>query len=147
MAPESQSNVVLMSIKPKYANAIFEGTKRVEFRKQPFKRPVSHVIVYSSSEDKRILGYFTLGETDVGNPRTLWKRYRRVGAIKYADYEAYFGTRNLGVAFHVEEVCPLAKPISLSRLKRNLKAPQSYCYIPEKYLTKLRKLTGEGSVL
>lgn len=148
MAPESQSDVVLISIKPQYANAIFAGIKLVEFRKQPFKRPVNHVIVYSSSPEKRIIGFFALGETDIGNPRTLWKRYRSAGAIDYVDYKAYFGDRNIGVAFHIKQFYPLKKSISLGRLKRNLKAPQSYCYIPEKYLVKLKELAqSKGSVL
>lgn len=140
MASKSQSNIVLMSIKPEYANAIFEGNKLVEFRKQPFRRSASHVIVYSSSPEKKILGFFTLGETDIGNPKTLWKRHRSVGAIEYSDYNAYFGDRDVGVAFHVKRIHRLKKPISLGRLKRNLKAPQSYCYIDEKYLSKLRDL-------
>ncbi len=144
MAPQSQSNVALMSIKPEYAHAIFDGTKLVEFRKQSFKRPVSHIIVYSSSPEKKVLGYFELGDTDIGNPKTLWKRYRDVGAIEYPDYKAYFGDRKIGVAFHVKRVYHLQTPITLGRLKRQLKAPQSYNYLGEKYFTKLQGLCYQG---
>lgn len=143
MAPQSQSNIALMSIKPEYANAIFDGTKLVEFRKKPFKRPVSHIIVYSSSPEKKVLGYFELGDTDIGNPKTLWKCYRDVGAIEYPDYKAYFGDSKIGVAFHVKKVYRLQNPITLGRLKRQLKAPQSYNYLAERFFTKLQGLGYE----
>ena len=143
MASQSQSNVVLMSIKPEYANAIFDGLKLVEFRKQPFKHPVNHVIVYSSSPEKKIIGYFSLGDTDIGNPKTLWKRHRTVGAIEYVDYKAYFGDRDIGVAFQVKKAHRLKKPIALGRLKRDIKPPQSYCYLAEKYFFKLKNLNQQ----
>jgi predicted transcriptional regulator len=140
MAPQSQSDIALMSIKPEYANAIFDGTKLVEFRKQPFKRSVRYIIVYSSSPEKKILGYFELGDIDVRNPRTLWKLYRDVGSIKYSDYSSYFGDRKIGVALHVKKVFRLDQPVSLNQLRRNLKPPQSYCYVGVKYFEKLRLL-------
>ena len=40
---------VLLSIKPEFANKIFEGTKRFEFRKSIFKKEVKTVVVYASS--------------------------------------------------------------------------------------------------
>ena len=72
MASESQSGVVLLPIKPEYANAIFTGEKRVEFRKKEFGRPVSHIVVYSSSPEKKVLGYFKISFVDVANPMTAW---------------------------------------------------------------------------
>ncbi len=44
--------IALMSIHPQYANAIVEGTKRVEFRKRPLARNVTHVIVYATAPVK-----------------------------------------------------------------------------------------------
>ena len=46
---------ILMSIKPEYANKIFSGIKRYEFRKRIPKQPYERVYVYSSSPVKKII--------------------------------------------------------------------------------------------
>ena len=48
---------VVLSIKPEFANKIFEGTKKYEFRRAIFKNPnIKKVVVYSSSPVKKIIG-------------------------------------------------------------------------------------------
>ena len=56
------STNVILSIKPKYAQAIISGTKKVEFRKKIFKRPVDKVYISSSSPSKKLIGFFTFIE-------------------------------------------------------------------------------------
>ena len=82
--PYQQRNV-LMSIKPKYANAIFGGSKKVEFRKICFEGSVKRVYVYSSAPVKRIVGFFTVEKIDKDTPEKLWKRYENVGGILRED--------------------------------------------------------------
>ncbi|HET6989695.1 MAG TPA: ASCH domain-containing protein, partial [Bacteroidia bacterium] len=53
---------VLLSIKPKYAKAIIDGKKKVEFRKLPFKLNVNKVYIYSSAPEQKIIGYFTFDD-------------------------------------------------------------------------------------
>lgn len=48
---------ILMSIKPEYANQIFLGSKKCEYRKRILKQPFKRVYVYASSPVKRIVGY------------------------------------------------------------------------------------------
>lgn len=146
MANESQSSVVLLPIKPEFANAIFTGEKRVEFRKQIFKRPVSHVIVYSSAPDKKIIGFFKLGFVDVAAPMTIWKRHRGSGVISFAGYKAYFKGKKQAVAFGITAPCRLKNPVSLTFLRTGQKAPQSYCYLEKRYLKKLNQLASKSGV-
>ncbi|MEG0137502.1 MAG: hypothetical protein RRY22_00830 [Bacilli bacterium] len=56
---------VLMSIMTKYSNEIFDGTKKWEFRKKLPKlndNDSIKTIVYSSKEEKSIVGEFKSGE-------------------------------------------------------------------------------------
>ena len=45
---------ILLSIKPEYANKIFDGQKRYEYRKRIPKKEVSKIIVYSSAPEQAL---------------------------------------------------------------------------------------------
>ena len=50
---------VLLSIKPEFAEKIFNGTKKYEFRKSIFKnKDVDTVVVYASSPWQYVIGEF-----------------------------------------------------------------------------------------
>ena len=52
---------VLLSIKPEFAEKIFDGTKKFEFRKTIFKNNnVQKVIVYASSPVQKVIGEFSI---------------------------------------------------------------------------------------
>ena len=52
---------VLLSIKPEFADKIFNGTKKYEFRKSIFKnKDVDTVVVYASSPCKYIINWYTI---------------------------------------------------------------------------------------
>ncbi len=141
MVAESEESVVLLPIKPKYADAILSGKKKVEFRKRAFKAGIRHVIIYSSSPEMKVVGWFEIENTEVGRPLTLWKKHRLSGEILYGDFSKYYEGREQAVAIVIRSVQVLSKPITLNALKRGLKAPQSFCYLHSRYLTKLVSLT------
>ena len=60
MAQAAPGRVALMSIHPRYAHAILEGRKTVEFRKRPLAEDVTHVVIYSTVPDRAVIGYFTV---------------------------------------------------------------------------------------
>ena len=50
---------ILLSIKPQFVEKIFSGEKKYEFRKTEFKRKnIDSIIVYSSGNIKKIVGYY-----------------------------------------------------------------------------------------
>ena len=50
---------VVLSIKPEFANKIFDGSKKFEFRKVIFKNEkIKTVIVYASSPVQKVIGGF-----------------------------------------------------------------------------------------
>ena len=50
---------VLLSIKPEFADKIFNGTKKYEYRRSIFKKKeVKTVVVYASSPIQKIIGEF-----------------------------------------------------------------------------------------
>lgn len=108
-----------------------EGVKKVEFRKRPFGRTVSHVVVYSSSPVKRVLGWFEVGGIDEATPAELWGRYSSVGGIERKEYEQYFASSERAVAIHVGRRHVLQQPIPLDEVLPSGRAPQSYAYLAD----------------
>ena len=54
-----KNELLLMSIKTKYAAQIFDGTKEYEFRKKSIgeKNCYKKIYIYSSEKEKAIIGY------------------------------------------------------------------------------------------
>lgn len=132
---DTSTNVIL-SIKPKYAQAIIAGIKKVEFRKKIFKRPVDKVYIYSSSPTKEIIGYFTFSEIVEESPTELWTKFQNVGSIDEADFFDYFKDSAKGFAIVVDNVEKFNKGIAPIEFFENFCAPQSYIYVEKNLKTK-----------
>jgi predicted transcriptional regulator len=128
--------VALLSIKPTYAEAIFSGRKKVEFRKTKFRRAVSHIVVYATAPVQRVIGWFVTGETHQSSPRQLWRRFATVGGILREDFLSYYSKHEQGVAIEVRATRRLKKPILLHRVTSS-PPPQSYIYLPASALLSL----------
>ena len=125
---DTSTNVIL-SIKPKYAQAIISGIKKVEFRKKIFKRPVDKVYIYSSSPTKKLIGYFTFAEIIENSPLDLWARFKDAGSIEKKDFFDYFKDYEKGFAIVIDTVVKFKKGIDPIDFFENFCAPQSYIYI------------------
>jgi predicted transcriptional regulator len=116
--------VVVMSIKPAYADAILRGTKRVELRRRaPRLRPGDHVLVYASAPTQRIVGWFEAGETLAAPPAELWPQVALRSGITRRDFDTYFCRSELAYGIEIVSAARLA-PVKLS-----MKPPQSWCYL------------------
>ena len=51
---------VLLSIKPEFADKIFNGTKKYEFRRSIFKENIKIIVVYVSYPVQEIVGEFEI---------------------------------------------------------------------------------------
>jgi predicted transcriptional regulator len=119
---------VLLSIKPKYANAILAGEKLVEFRKLAFKKEIERVYIYSSSPEQRIIGYFTIEDIISDTPEELWRKYNTVGSISEDDFFEYFADKEIGYSIKIKSVNKFRKSKNPKEIFKNFVAPQSYMY-------------------
>jgi predicted transcriptional regulator len=131
--------VVLLPIRPHYAEPIIDGRKLVEFRKASFRARPSHVVVYASSPVQRVLGFFSVTDVEVAPVGDLWSRYGHVGEILENDFAAYFNGHECGVALSVGEVVALEQPLSLDALGLGSRPPQSFAYVSASVLDLMRK--------
>jgi predicted transcriptional regulator len=148
VAQETLHRAVLMPIKPKYAESILDGRKRVEFRKVAFRQDISCVIVYASSPTKMVTGFFEVSGFDCDSPDRLWSRHGAYGGISRKDFLAYYSNRSKGVAIEVKKAWTLDTPISLADIAGDMHVPQSFAYVgPEvvRRLTSMKKRLAGSS--
>ncbi|MCI4396842.1 MAG: DNA-binding protein [Thermoprotei archaeon] len=69
----------LFSVRPEYAQVIFEGRKKFELRrgKGAGLEPGGIAIIYVSGKVKEIRGEFTIGKIRTGLPEEIWRYVRR----------------------------------------------------------------------
>lgn len=119
---------ILISIKPKYVEKIISKEKTYEFRKRNFSKKVDNVIVYSSSPEKKIVGYFELEDIIKDTPSNLWSNFSNKGGISEKDFFKYYADKEEGIALKIGKLTVFDEFIDVTKLD-NFKAPQSFKYV------------------
>ena len=122
---------ILLSIKPQYAEKIFAGSKRYEFRKAVHKNPnVKTVVVYATKPVGKVIGEFAVSEVHRDSPTRLWRKTKAHSGISRGFFEQYFEGREHGFAIEVGRTRRYAKPLNLVDILPNGFPPQSFVYLP-----------------
>lgn len=117
-----------MSIKPKYAEAIFRGEKRFEFRRVVFKQPVKVVVVYTTSPVSQVAGEFEVDAVISDSVERLWRRTKNEAGIDRKVFFRYFSGRKLAHAIVIGSVRRYPRPHDLAE-KFGIRPPQSFAYL------------------
>lgn len=121
---------VLLSIKPEYANKIFEGTKRFEFRRKLFtNRNVNRIVVYVTAPVSQVIGEFEIAgilELDLDE---LWEKTKEFSGIKKEFFDAYFYGQEKGYAIKIGPTTRYENPLELSAKFKVKHPPQSFVYL------------------
>lgn len=144
-----QSNILLISIRPKYAKKIFyENTKKVELRRVRTRLQSGDlVLVYVSYPEKALLGSFEVERVIVENlPKSLnklWNQVEENAGIKRKEFDRYYEGASVGVGIFFNKVKIFPQRLELERLRKqlpNLRPPQSYRYMTDGELEKVNSL-------
>ena len=126
---------VLISLKPCYADLVFKGLKRVEFRRRIFVcEQVGDVFVYVTSPVKKLCGGFRIGEIWWGDPGDVWDSVSEFAGIMRQDFDTYFEGSKVAYALEIKDVWEYEESISLKTLRSRFSdfvVPQSWRYIRE----------------
>lgn len=119
---------VVLSIKPEFANKIFDGTKQFEFRKTIFKnKDVKTVLVYSSSPVQKVIGEFQIEQIIKQDIKSLWEHTKEFSGISEQFFYKYFADKEYGFAIQIKEKTRFKIPKCLKE-DYNLSPPQSFAY-------------------
>lgn len=122
---------VLLSIKPEFANKIFDGSKKYEYRRAIFKRSdIRRVVVYASSPVKKVIGEFTIDNILEDKVEAIWNETSLMAGISKKYFMSYFENKDKAYAIKIGNVTRYRTCRNLSDYNI-VSAPQSFAYINE----------------
>ena len=120
---------VLLSVKPEFANLIFNGTKQYEYRRNMFcERNINRVMVYASSPVKKIVGEFQIEDILYDDINTLWTNTRNKSGISKKYFLQYFSNKSMGYAIKISTIRSYDIPLHLNSINVST-PPQSFMYL------------------
>ena len=127
------NTALLVSIRPRFVEQIFAGTKTVELRRiRPRVKAGDLVIIYASGSQKALVGAFKIADVVAASPATIWRRYGSKTGVTKCEFDGYFRGLETGFAIEVAQTWRLASPVQLATLRSlqgGFHAPQSYRYL------------------
>ena len=122
---------VLLSIKPEYANKIFDGSKKYEFRRTVFKNPsIKTIVVYASSPGQKVIGEFEIESILNCELQTLWEKTKEFSGISEKFFFDYFVNKDKGYAIKVKKTKMYKEALCIKE-DFNSSPPQSFLYLKE----------------
>ena len=120
---------VLLSIKPGYAEKIFDGSKKFEFRRSIFKNAnIKTIIVYASSPTRKVIGEFEIERILNQDLASLWEQTKEHAGIDESFFYQYFGDKQQGFAIKIKKTKKYNIPLCLKE-HFNLTPPQSFSFV------------------
>jgi type I restriction enzyme S subunit len=121
---------ILLSIKPKYVEAIAEGRKSYEFRKSIFRNEsVERVYLYSTQPVGKIVGSFKVGRVTSADTRLLWETLGPMSGVTSVDFFDYFKNTKVGFAIEIIDLQLFRTPVNPGLFIQGFKPPRSFMYI------------------
>lgn len=125
--------VLLLSIRPRFASMILNGTKTVELRRtRPGVGAGDILLIYVSSPAKHIAGFSLVDGVVLGTPRQVWGSVKAEAGLSWSEYSCYFTGVNTAYAIQLKHVRSLPRPIGLEAIRKvwpEFAPPQVYRYV------------------
>src|SRR5690606_31254120 len=97
-----------------FAELIFEGSKKFEFRKAIFKnKEIKTVVVYASSPLQKVIGEFEIEFILNEDIDLLWENTKQFSGIEKEYFYDYFKERKKGFAIKIKKTKRYKKPLNL----------------------------------
>lgn len=136
-----RDSVVLLSVRPRFAAALLDGSKTVEVRRRPARIADGALcLLYSSSPTCALIGAIRVETTVTASPDELWERHGDATGLDRHEYDDYLVGATRPCAILVAATMTFTSPIRLPELRRRQKAfvtPQSYRFLRDRELASL----------
>jgi predicted transcriptional regulator len=126
-----------MPIKPVYVERILSGQKLFEFRRTSIRQDTTHLILYSSSPVKRIMGVAEVSSILTASPTVTWERTKHAAGISRRLFREYFKGSKKASAIEIQSVFTLNNPLAPHEIIPKFHIPQSYRYVDSSFLEKV----------
>ena len=125
--------MIVLSLKPRFAQAILAGVKTVELRRTVPKIVIpTRALLYASSPVRALLGTCVITSVRSADLAALWHEYGSRSELSFHEFQQYFEGLAKGTALTLSEPQALSRPIPLQDLRakpKGFRPPQSYAYV------------------
>ena len=131
----SPIKILLISVKPEFAEKIMNGEKTIELRKSAPRKvnKESHILLYVTSPIKELWGICKINNILKDEPKAFWDNYGYKTGITETQFKQYYKTSRIAFGIELKEIRNFSKySIELKQLKKafpNFMPPQTYSYI------------------
>lgn len=131
---------MLLSVRPRFADSILAGTKKVEIRRQ---RPSAHsgtpVIVYATKPVAAIVGTAYVDKVLFGPPPSLWESHHAQMGITREEFDKYLIGVSTAYLLMLTRARHLPCPLTLEDMRESaaFQPPRSYRYLDRSTLRTL----------
>lgn len=130
---KTAKHALLLSIRPRFAQQIFAGTKTVELRRVcPKVARGNLVLVYESSPTKKLRGAFEVSGVISKSPTALWNKVGHKSGVTRKEFFDYFKGKRIAHAIVIARAWELPNPICLTTLRQRhggFRPPQNFHYL------------------
>lgn len=131
--PLDPERMVVLSLKPRFAEAILAGIKTVELRRKEPKIVVpTRALLYASTPVRALVGTCIIESIRSADLPKLWSEYGSRADLRHSEFRAYFRGVGRGTALTLTQPRAFSQQVPLEDLRarpRGFRPPQSYAYI------------------
>ena len=141
-----QDRMVVLSLKPRFAEAILAGDKTVELRRTEPKIVVpTRALLYATTPVRALLGTCIITSVESADLAVLWREHGSRMALLYHEFHQYFEGVDVGTALMLTQPQAFSRQIPLDDLRanpRNFRPPQSFAYVDTKTGDRLMRMAA-----
>lgn len=123
---------LVLSLRPRFADAILDGRKTAELRRQRVGAPSgTRIILYSSAPVMAVVGTARIAAVHALAPSPAWRRFGKRLELERAEFDNYLAGSAIACVVELEHVQQLDAPLPLGQLHQvtRFRPPQSYRYL------------------
>ncbi len=137
---------LLLSVKPYFADQIFDGTKTAELRRRiSIYVKNQEVLIYVTTPVRQLRGGFRIEQVWSGPPETVWEKVSDKAGVTKGDFDAYYEGVKTAYALKITDVWEYDEPFGLESLRdmfEDFVIPQSWRYLKTNESQVLQRPSG-----
>ena len=115
------NNEAIISIHPRHAHAILDGTKTIELRRRiPSLSNGTRLWIYATRPLGAVIGTATVEKIVRGEPKEIWVEFGHQTGIERDEYESYFDGAQEAIALILTDAQRSSRHVAIEDL-RNLR--------------------------
>ena len=141
-----QGRMVVLSLKPRFAEAILAGDKTVELRRREPRIVVpTRALLYATTPVRALVGTCVVTSVRSAGLAELWREWGSRSELAHSEFESYFEGVTTGTALALAHPQPFTRSLPLQDLRaqpESFRPPQSFAYVDAETGSQLMRMAA-----